>query len=297
MKSISMLPNLLTLGNSACGLLAISKGIDALAYRDLAPGMFYLRMESACFLIFLGMVFDALDGMVARLTKSFSDFGAQLDSLSDALTFGVAPALLAKILLEHEGPQLGWLSNPRVHFAAAACFALMAILRLARFNLETEHDQDSHADFRGLPSPAAAGAVTATIWLYLILRSPELERVDGMPTPVGRLMSWMVSVDWHPLLAWMPLILTGMLPLLGFLMVSRVRYVHLTSFLVHDRSTFFTLVALVFGATALYLAPVVFIFIGVHAFVLHGLGRFAVRWLRRRSRRAGRADAGGRPAA
>lgn len=292
-----MLPNLLTLGNSACGLLAISKGIDALAYRDVAPGLFYQRMESACFLIFLGMVFDSLDGMVARLTRSFSDFGAQLDSLSDALTFGVAPALLAKVLLEHEGPQLGWLANPRVHFAAAACFALMAILRLARFNLETEHDADSHADFKGLPSPAAAGAVTATIWLFLVLRAPELERTDGLPTPFGRLMGWMVSVDWQPALAWMPLVLTVMLPLLGLLMVSRVRYVHLTSFLTRDRSTFFTLVALVFGATALYLAPVPFVFLGINAFVLHGVGRhFARRW-RHRSRRSAPTGAGGRPAA
>lgn len=293
MKSISMLPNLLTLANSACGLLAISKGIDALAYRDVAPGIFYVRMESACFLIFLGMVFDALDGMVARLTKSFSDFGAQLDSLSDALTFGVAPALLAKVLLVQEGPQLGWLASPRVHFAAAACFALMAILRLARFNLETEHDADSHADFRGLPSPAAAGAVTATIWLFLILRAPELERVEGMPTPFGRLMGWMTSADWHAVLQWTPMLLTLMLPLLGFLMVSRVRYVHLTAFLMRDRSTFFTLVALVFGATALYLAPVLFVFLGVHTFILHGLLRHVLRRSRRWSRRRAAIGDGG----
>lgn len=287
-----MLPNLLTLANSACGLLAISKGIDALAYRDVSPGLFYQRMESACFLIFLGMVFDTLDGMVARLTKSFSDFGAQLDSLSDALTFGVAPALLAKVLLEHEGPQLGWLASPRVHFAAAACFALMAILRLARFNLESRHDEESHADFRGLPSPAAAGTVTATIWLFLILRAPELERVDGMPTPLGRLMGWMTSVDWHPALQWTPLVLTLVLPFLGLLMVSRVRYVHLTAFLLRDRSTFFTLVALVFGATALYLAPVPFVFVGLYGFVLHGVARHGLRRFRRRSQAAPRGIGG-----
>lgn len=282
-----MLPNLLTLANSACGLLAISKGIDALAYRDVSPSLFYERMESACFLIFLGMVFDSLDGMVARLTKSFSDFGAQLDSLSDALTFGVAPAILAKVLLEHEGPALGWLANPRLHFAAAACFALMAILRLARFNLETEHSADSHSDFRGLPSPAAAGAVTASIWMYLILRAPELERVDGMPTPLGRMMDWVVGVEWQPVLEWMPLAMLILLPVLGLLMVSRVRYVHLTSFLVRDRSTFFTLVAIVFAATALYLAPVPVVFVSVHAFVLHGVARRGWRRLRRRRSREG----------
>ena len=281
MKSIAMLPNLLTLANSACGLLAISKGIDALAYQGDDPSVFYQKMEGACLLIFLGMVFDALDGKVARLTQSFSDFGAQLDSLSDALTFGVAPALLAKVLLEHESFALGWpTASPRIHFAAAACFALMAILRLARFNLETEHDESAHAEFRGLPSPGAAGAVTSTIWMFLILRNPALELVEGTTTPLGKLMGWMTNVDWTPALRWVPLVLTLMLPLLGLLMVSRVRYVHATAFLTRDRSTFFTLVALVFAATLLYLAPVPFVFVGIHLFVLHGVARWLIQTAR-----------------
>ena len=118
MKPVSMLPNLLTLANCGCGLLAISKGIDALAYTGKDEILFYLKMETACSLIFLGMVFDVLDGKVARITDSFSDFGAQLDSFADALTFGVAPAILAKVLMEHEG-----LLPPRLHFFAAASFS------------------------------------------------------------------------------------------------------------------------------------------------------------------------------
>lgn len=271
MKPISMLPNLLTLSNATCGLLAVARSIDALAYSGEDPVLFYRKMEGACFLVFLGMVFDALDGWVARLTGSFSDFGAQLDSFSDLLTFGVAPALLAKALIEHEGPLVGYLASPRLHFAAAACYSLMAMLRLARFNLETEHDAESHAYFRGLPSPAAAGTVASTLWLYLVLRRPELENIDGRPTPLGRLVSWTRGFDWPAILSWVPAYLTLLLPLLGLLMVSRMRYAHVVSLLTRERGTFLTLVAVVLVALVLFLAPVLVLFLAFNAFVLLGL--------------------------
>ena len=105
MKSIATLPNLLTLANAACGFLAISKAIDALSIAG-DDGDFYERMKFACFLVFLAMIFDGLDGMVARLTKTTSEFGAQLDSFADAITFGIAPAILAKALIQPEGPLL-----------------------------------------------------------------------------------------------------------------------------------------------------------------------------------------------
>ena len=89
-----MLPNALTLANAGCGLLAIAKSIDALAY----PAFFAQKMENACWLIFLAMIFDALDGMLARLMQSFSDFGAELDSFADAITFST-PAMMSKVML------------------------------------------------------------------------------------------------------------------------------------------------------------------------------------------------------
>ncbi len=285
MRRIHILPNLITLANAFVGLLALAKGIDALTLSGGDPVVFYRKMEAACFLVFLGMVFDSLDGLVARMAKAHSDFGAELDSFSDALTFGVVPAMLTKMLIEHEGPISGYTGNPRLHFIAAAAFALMAILRLVRFNLESEKERAGHSkSFHGLPSPVAAGAVASTIWLYLILRRPELEQTDGTPTPMHRLLGWMENVDWGPLLDVVPLLLVFMLPALGLLMVSRVRYVHLTSLILRGRAQFFTLVTIVFAVFLFLLAPVPILFLTFNGFALFGLvGPLLARWRARRA--------------
>jgi len=279
-RTIVALPNLLTLANAFCGLLAISKGIDALAMGGAEPALFYAKMEAACWLIFLGMVFDALDGRVARMTGGASAFGRQLDSLSDALTFGIAPPLLAKGLIEYEGPIRGYAGDARLHFLAAAAFALMAILRLARFNLETEPSAESHKYFRGLPSPAAAGTVASTILFYLVMHYPELETVEGTKTPLGRAL----ALFDNPQIAvpsWSLTALALLLPCLGFLMVSRVRYPHMVAVLTR-RGTFFTLVYMVFGAFLFFAAPIPMLFLTAHTFVISGV----VRSLARRRRPA-----------
>jgi len=276
-RKIHLLPNLLTLGNSFCGLLAISKGIDALAFTQSDPGIFYSKMESACWLIFIGMIFDAFDGKVARMVGGSSAFGAQLDSFSDMVSFGIAPAVLAKILIEHEGAALGYSVHPRLHFVAAAVFSIMAILRLARFNLETEPDESSHQYFKGLPSPGAAGALCSTMLLYLVLRDPAIEKTEGLATPLGRLLAWFPELQRSPELVWFLPLLALSLPALGLLMVSRVRYVHMTSFLA-GRGQFVTLVALVVAAFCLYTAPVLALFLVFNVYVLAGL----VLGLRRR---------------
>lgn len=286
-RPITVLPNLLTIANAFCGVLAISKGIDALALSVDEPALFYRKMETACLLVFLGMVFDALDGQVARFMGGSSQFGAELDSFSDALTFGAAPALLAKVLIEHDGPLAGYQGNPRLHFLAAAAFTLMALLRLARFNLETEADEESHRDFRGLPSPAAAGAVSATILVYLTLSRRELEVSDGSPTPLGWLMTRFPDlVIAFP--SWFFAALAVYLPVLGLLMVSRVRYVHVVSALTR-RSNFTALVGFVFAAMALFAAPVPFLFAAFNGFVGFGLLWHLARLWRRRRHAAARA--------
>ena len=288
-RPAQLLPNLITLGNAFCGLLALSKAIDALTLSAAAPGVFYEKMEAACFLVFLGMVFDALDGLVARLTGGGSEFGAQLDSFSDALTFGVVPAILTKVLVEHESAG----GSARLHFLAAASFALMAILRLVRYNLEPaphgERQSASGSDevktFQGLPSPAAAGAVASTIWLYLILRRPELEVEEGTPTWMHRMLAFMREVEWTPILDWIPTLLVAFLPIVGLLMVSNLRYVHGISFVLNRGGQFLILVLVVFALILFYLAPVPILFLAAMAFVLSGLWALPIGWLRARPAR------------
>ena len=270
LKNIAILPNLVTLANAFCGLLALSKAIDALAYAGDDSGVFYAKMESACLLIFLGMVFDAADGWVARLTKTSSDFGAMLDSFADLLTFGVVPAMLAKVLIEHEGAVVGYEGNARMHFLAAATFSIFALLRLCRFTLETEVEDDDHKSFSGLPSPAAAGAITSWIWMYLIMQAPALETSESTQTPVGVVMTWIQGFDWSPFLSWAPLLLALWLPVLGFLMISRVRYSHGANILTQRSSPFSALVVVVAVCFLLFLAPVPVLFLVFNGFVLYG---------------------------
>ena len=280
-RPIALLPNALTLANAGLGLLAISKAVAALA-RGADQQLFEHHLETACWLIFIAGFLDAIDGTVARVTGAFSDLGAQLDSLADAVTFGIAPAIVAKVLLEHEG-----LSHPRIHFIAAAAFALMAILRLARFNAEGD---DDHLSFRGLPTPAAAGTLVATILMFLSLGG-GIETDTGGPTPLGRGLE-ILPIGWRDALTdylLLPTILL-LLPTLGLLMVSRVGYPHLSSWLgkVQSRRV---LVPMVFGALGLYLAPVLVLFLIGPCYVGWGL------WQSWRGDRGGTGETGGREAA
>src|SRR6516162_7358573 len=122
---------------------------------------FYFLLSSG--LIIAAMIFDALDGYAARLSKTASDFGGQLDSLCDAISFGAAPGFLLLRLGQD------W-DKPLIRQAVAiiaALYVVCAVLRLARFNTENSPDPAAHKRFKGLPSPAAAGCVVS----LAILRS------------------------------------------------------------------------------------------------------------------------------
>jgi CDP-diacylglycerol---serine O-phosphatidyltransferase len=212
------------------------------------------------------------------MTNSFSDLGAQLDSLADALTFGVAPALIGKVLLEREG-----VAHTRVHFAAAAVFALMALLRLARFNVETDEDDD-HSEFRGLPSPAAAGMLVSTVLLYLSVGG-TIEVNGDKPTILG---SFLASVPgtWRDFASdtiLLPMVL-GLLPLLGLLMVSRVRYAHFATQLGQAQSRR-ALIPLVLVVLGLFLIPTPVLFLFGLYYVVSGLWSSARSQMRARSDR------------
>src|SRR5207247_1223601 len=147
-----------------------------------------------------------LDGTAARLTRQATPFGAQLDSLCDAVSFGVAPA----VILLRIAPAY----QPRVLWVIAALFMVCTVLRLARFNVETKED-DPHSSFSGLPSPAAA----ATVASFAIV-APNVSALM-LPEAVRRIVpgeTTVISAIHNTL----PLIAL----LLSALMVSRVRYPH-----------------------------------------------------------------------
>ena len=140
-SNVHWLPNLLTTASIFSAFYSIMAAIE---------GFF----EVACLAIFIAMIFDTLDGRVARLTKSASSFGAQYDSLADVVSFGVAPAALCYIWALKDFGRFGWL----VSFTYLACTAL----RLARFNAKVNITDKKF--FQGLPCPSAAAVVTSLVW-------------------------------------------------------------------------------------------------------------------------------------
>ena len=173
LKEVPVAPTMLTLCNFFCGFLAICYITDSFSVigEEKAELLYY-----AAWLIFLGMFFDLFDGKVARLTNQASEFGAQMDSMADLMTFGIAPAFLAKGLIEAYNIGV----PPKMAYIIGAFYAACAALRLARFNVETELDEDSHRSFKGLPSPAAGGVVASIVLLFLH-KFPSNESLDFLP--------------------------------------------------------------------------------------------------------------------
>ena len=216
LKEVPVLPSLITLGNLFFGFLAIAKIADAL--RLAPPGAPFSAVvgyfEVAVVLVFVAMVFDALDGRVARMTGQATPFGAQLDSMADMVTFGVAPAFLAKVLIDlHAQADANRLLplHPKLLYAAAAVYVVGAALRLARFNVESSVDEDDHSEFKGLPSPAAAAVICSLVALFCTRNDPNAELGQWL---LGNHFDWIVTA--------MPVLLV----VIGLLMVSRVPYPH-----------------------------------------------------------------------
>jgi len=156
---IYFLPNLMTAGNLFCGFVALTKIVEA----DISTGDFK-DIRLALFFILLALIFDALDGRVARMGGHESPFGREFDSLADVVSFGAAPAFLVhRIVLKDvfvSGPQLGWF--------IASIYLICGAFRLARFNcLATERGTGGGKEFLGFPIPAAAGLV-ASLTLLMI---------------------------------------------------------------------------------------------------------------------------------
>ena len=241
-RGVYWLPNLLTTGALFSGFYAVVAAID-------------LRFEYAGIAVFVAMVFDMLDGRVARWTNTASDFGKEYDSLSDMVSFGLAPAVVTYqwgvVRIAEYGPlwrRGGWL----------VCFfyAAAAALRLARFNSRVAHDKGY---FEGLPSPSAAAVVAASIWLA----SDQIN--IGLP---GLIVAFVVTAT------------------AGALMISRFAYHSFKNVNpgARVRFTYIVLVPLAFILIFAHLPTSLLLLFGVYA--LSAPSVWAYRKLRRRNRPA-----------
>lgn len=255
LRTIALLPSMITLANGICGFAAIGL---------VSKGSQYYAM--AGYMIFYAMIADALDGRVARMSNTTSSFGGQLDSLCDALSFGVAPAfLMLNLMLTHHwaivGGAEGFLGDlfERFVWAAAIAYLSCTLIRLARFNVENEEDESAHMSFIGLPSPAAAGVIASLVMFY---HDPASDT------------AFFKAIQWGILYS-LPFVTLGC----AFLMVSRIRYSHLFNQLFKGRKP----IAYLYGAGFVF--GMIFV-CGLQLALVISFGGFAlsgfIRWFYRK---------------
>ena len=235
-RGVYLLPNAITLGALFCAFYAIVQGMNG-------------SFEQAAMFIFYAMVLDGMDGRVARITHSQSEFGAQLDSLADMVSFGAAPAL---IMYEWALKDLG-----RAGWVAAFIYCAGAAMRLARFNTNIGIVDKRY--FQGIPSPAAAALVAGFLWVM----------VDSAIDPADvRWYAWAVTVFG------------------GITMVTSVPFYSFKEFNARRAVPFVVLPAIVLaGYAAVALNPPWALFI---LFVAYGLSGYVIwLWNLRSGKRAG----------
>ncbi len=251
-RTVAVLPTLFTLGNCLCGFASLhysAKGeIGGMGVSDYAI---------AGYLIFAAMIFDMLDGRMARLAKVTSDFGAELDSLADMLSFGAAPAFLmlsviSKLLYhgtETSGPYeiLGPFAEGmlgRLFWIIGAIYVSCTALRLARFNVMKD---ESHMTFQGLPSPGAAGVVASSVIFF-----------ESLQPTARHLVAWGIPLDPNftgVLLRVFPYAMPIVLLIMALLMVSRLNFAHVTNQYLRGRRPFSYVVRLVIVLALLFFWP------------------------------------------
>jgi CDP-diacylglycerol---serine O-phosphatidyltransferase len=225
-KGIYILPNLFTLAALFGGFYAIVMAMNG-------------KFEQSAYGIFCAMVLDSLDGRVARMTNTQSAFGEQMDSLSDMVSFGAAPALIVYEWALKGMDKLGWI--------AAFVYCSGAALRLARFN--TNIAVVDKRFFQGLPSPAAAALVVGLIWVV----------TDSVPN--GRTLSWM------PWLAFAFTLYAGLT------MVTNVPFYSFKDVNFKRTVPFIAVVAIALGFAVITIHPPIVLF---SVFVIYGFSGYAV---------------------
>ena len=263
-RGMFLLPSLFTAGSIGAGYFAITQTIDSVNAASVGAANAAQHLDWAAIAICLAIPFDALDGRIARMTNTTSDFGKELDSLADAITFGVAPCLLAWVWGLHSLPESmnQQLRQSLLQIGSFVCFLylLCGASRLARFNIShnPQPRNPGRMDrkyFVGMPIPAAAGMIAATVHFCY-----------GYPIP------WWLSVLW-----------IGLVGLLGFLMVSTWRFWSGKEINFSRRQPFQLLallaivifVLLYFSHGVLFVVGLLYMFSGIWA-------RAAYSWQRRR---------------
>ena len=239
-RGVYILPSILTIGNLFCGFYAII----AIYKHDFSK---------AVLAIIIALVIDFLDGAVARFAKATSDFGMELDSLADLVSFGVAPGMLAYVFAMQPFGRIGWL--------AAFLFAACGALRLARFNIQTKKLDTRY--FVGLPVPAAAGIVVSSV--LFLGESPSLVVLEYQvlsPEVTSALMVVLVTVT-------------------AFLMVSKVRYRSLKEIDISRRHPFTILISVILAMLVIASEPRLLLFGFFFLYALSGFFRYLPLWRKR----------------
>jgi len=234
-KGIYILPNLFTTAALFAGFYAIVQAMNG-------------QFEYAPIAIFIAMIMDGLDGRVARWTHTESDFGAQYDSLSDMVSFGLAPSL---VMYEWALPGLG-----KLGWLVAFLYAAAAALRLARFNIQTGGDSRY---FTGLPSPSAAALLAGMVWV--------LHATYGVP---GKEVSF---------------IALGVTMFAALSMVSNIRYHSFKHFNVKNRVSFVAVIAVALIYVLISLEPPLVLFMIFMGYALSGPLFASLRLVQRRGSR------------
>ncbi|HEY1802898.1 MAG TPA: phosphatidylcholine/phosphatidylserine synthase [Terracidiphilus sp.] len=263
-RGMYLLPSLFTAGSLGAGYFSITQTIAALD----GSGQAHIHLDWSAIAILFAIPFDALDGRIARLTNTASDFGRELDSLADVITFGVAPSLLAFVWGFHFLPD-SMNAQLRQHLFQAGAFICFLFLlsgasRLARFNISPDAQprnpgRPDRKYFVGMPIPAAAGLLAATVHFF-----------NAYPVE-----AWWVAISW--------LILVG---LTGFLMVSTWRFWSAKEINFSRRHPFQLLmllaliayIALRYSSVVMFPLALAYMFSGIWA-------RAAYGWSRRRRKR------------
>jgi CDP-diacylglycerol--serine O-phosphatidyltransferase len=272
-RSVYSLPSLATLGNAICGFGSIYVTfMDPNALSNDPWTLFLIKHHflAAAYLLFIAMLFDALDGRLARFARHTTDFGGQLDSLADVISFGAAPAFLAlQVFHESQGPLLEPIIS-RMIWAIGALYMSCAAIRLARFNVSNEHGEQHHFSFLGLPSPGAAAAVAG----FVLMQQDLAERVRQL------------GAASHPALYDLTTALVWLLPVVvlitGLLMVSTIRYPHLVNRYLRGRRSIERLIAALLLVLLLIVVHRYTVGIGTLLYALWGPIGLAMTRIRRR---------------